>query len=386
MPDGFLPYGRQTIEDDDIAAVTNALAQDYLTTGPTVEKFEQELCKATGAKHAVAVANGTVALHLACIAADVKEGDCAIVPSLTFLATANAARYCGADVVFADVDPDTGLMTPESFQEALDKAKSNNLNVKAVFPVHLTGQPVALQQIRDIANDNGIKVVTDACHALGSQHGGKPVGCAEIEDLSCFSFHPVKTIALGEGGAITTSDEGIAKRLRTLRHHGMVTKPEAGMWFHEMQELGYNYRLTDIQCALGISQLGKLDRFLKRRAELVALYDGFFADAPSSIQTPKKISNEFVGWHLYALRIDFDEAGVTRQDVMQKLKNKNIGTQVHYIPVHTQPYYEGLYGKQDLPGAQTYYDRTLSIPLYPTLSDEDAKYVAQTLIETIGGA
>ena len=377
MPSTFLPYGRQTIEDDDIAAVSEVLKSDYLTTGPKVQEFEEELCKATGAKHAIAVANGTVALHLACIAADVKEGDCAIVPSLTFLATANAVRYCGADIIFADVDPDTGLMTAETFQQALDKAKSNNQSVKAVLPVHLTGQPVALQPIRDIADKHGIKVITDACHALGSQYGGKPVGCAEIEDLSCFSFHPVKTIALGEGGAVTTSDDAIATKLKTLRHHGMSMKPEKGMWFHEMQELGYNYRLTDIQSALGISQLKKLDRFLARRAELVALYDGLFADCAPIIQTPKKVSNETIGWHLYALRINFDEAGITRQSFMEKLKENNIGTQVHYIPVHTQPYYEGLYGKQDLPGAQHYYEQTLSIPLYPTLSDDDAKEVVE---------
>lgn len=373
----MLPYGRQTIEDDDIAAVTEALTGDFLTTGPKVQEFEDALCKATGAKYAVAVANGTVALHLACMILNLQKGDWAIVPAITFLATANAVRYCGADVIFADVDPDTGLMTAETFQEALDKAKTENKNVKAVLPVHLSGQPVPLQPIKDIADQHGIKVITDACHALGSQYGGKPVGCAEIEHLSAFSFHPVKTIALGEGGAVTTNNEQTANDMRRLRHHGIVAKPDQGMWYHEMPELGYNYRLTDIQCALGISQLNKLDRFLERRAELVSLYDGLFADMAPIIKTPKRISNEFIGWHLYALRIDFDAIKMTRQQVMEKLKEFGVGSQVHYIPVHTQPYYEGLYGKQTLKGAEHYYAHTLSIPLYPTLTDDNAKSVAK---------
>ena len=373
----MLPYGRQTIEDDDIAAVTEALTSDYLTTGPKVQEFEEALCKATGAKYAVAVANGTVALHLACMMIGLKKGDWAIVPAVTFLATANAVRYCGADVVFADVDPDTGLMTAETFQETLNQARIEKKNVKAVLPVHLSGQPVPLQPIKDIADKYGIKVITDACHALGSQYGGKSVGCAEIEHLSAFSFHPVKTIALGEGGAVTTNNEEIANDMRRLRHHGIVTKPDQGMWYHEMPELGYNYRLTDIQCALGVSQLKKLDRFLERRAELVSLYDGLFADMAPIIKTPKRISNEFIGWHLYALRIDFEAIKMTRQQVMEKLKEFGIGSQVHYIPVHTQPYYESLYGQQTLKGAEHYYEHTLSIPLYPTLTDDNARSVVE---------
>lgn len=377
----MLPYGRQTIEDDDIAAVSDALTSDFLTTGPRVEQFEEELKKITGAKYAVAVANGTVAPHLACIAAGLKESDCAIVPSLTFLATANAVRYCGADVVFADVDPDTGLMTADTFSQALAKTDKKP---KTVLPVHLTGQPVDLKEIRAIADDNNMTVIADSCHALGTQYGGKPIGCGEFEHLSTFSFHPVKTIAMGEGGAVTTNDKEAADKVRRLRHHGIIPKPEVGPWYHKVEELGYNYRLSDIQCALGISQLKKLDRFLKRRAELVALYDELFKDMAPIIRRPKRVTEEFIGWHLYALLINFAEAGTTRKDVMMALKEKGIGSQVHYIPVHTQPYYKNLYGEQNLEGAQTYYEHTLSIPLYPTLSDDDAQRVAETFKSILG--
>lgn len=377
----MLPYGRQTIEEDDIAAVAETLKSDFLTTGPRVEEFEKSLCAATGAKYAVAVANGTVAPHLACITAGLKEDECAIVPSLTFLATANAVRYCNADVIFADVDPDTGLITAETFKEALKKADKTP---KAVLPVHLTGQPVDLKSIRTIADKNNITVIADSCHALGTQYAGKPIGCGQFEHISTFSFHPVKTIAMGEGGAVTTNDKDIADRVRTLRHHGIIPKPEIGPWYHEMEELGYNYRLSDIQCALGVSQMNKLERFLKRRAELVALYDDLFKDCGPVLQTPKHVSDEFIGWHLYALRIDFDQAGITRKDVIEKLKENGVGSQVHYIPVHTQPYYESLYGKQDLPGAQTYYDHTLSIPLYPTMTDDDAHKVVESFKSILG--
>lgn len=379
MRDTFLPYGRQTIEEDDIEAVSETLRSDFLTTGPKVQEFEEALRKATGAKHAIAVANGTVAPHLACIMAGLDSDCYAIVPSITFLATANAPRYCGAHVIFSDVDPETGLMTAQNFEDALNKAHKENKKVKAVLPVHLTGQPADLKSIRALADQHDITVIADSCHALGSHYDGHPVGAGIVEHFSTFSFHPVKTIAMGEGGAVTTNNDMAAQKIRELRHHGMIPMPENGPWFHEMRELGYNYRLSDIQCALGVSQLSKLDQFLKCRAEIVAMYDEGFKGLAPVLQIPKRASDEFIGWHLYALKIDFDALGISRADFMGKLKEKNIGSQVHYIPIHTQPYYQGLYGQQSLVGAEHYYEKTLSIPLYPTMTNEDASFVIENI-------
>lgn len=380
----FLPYGRQTIEADDIAAVAESLAGDYLTTGPKVAEFEKEFCKVVQAKHSIVVGNGTHALHLACLAADLGKGDYAIVPSVTFLATANAVRYCGADVLFADVDPDTGLMRPEDALAVIEKNPGKN--IKAMLPVHLTGQTVDLKKLRDICDKHGMVMIADAAHAVGSQSGGFPVGAGIYEHMSIFSFHPVKTIALGEGGAVTTNDDVMAKRMRTLRGHGMEQKPEQGPWYYSMEDIGYNYRVTDFQCALGLSQLAKLDRFIARRRALADVYDSLLADLAPVILPPHRVNKEDPAWHLYAVRIDFDKLGMTRSELMAALRERNIGTQVHYIPVSSQPYYTGLYGQQDLPGARYYYEHTLSLPLFPLMEDSDAAYVAQTLKEICGVA
>ena len=380
----MLPYGRQTIDDDDIAAVTEALKSDFLTTGPKIAEFEEALCAVTDAKHAVACSNGTTALHLAALALGIKEGDHVIVPSLTFLATANASRYCGADVVFADVDPETGLMGVGHFEEALSRCPEQS--AKAVFPVHLTGQCADLKAISAFAEERGIKVVTDSCHALGGSCNDSPVGSGTYTDLSTFSFHPVKTIAMGEGGAITTDNEEYADKMRGLRNHGMMKKPESGPWMYEMEEMGYNFRVTDIQCALGLSQLKKLGRFIARRKELVALYDDLLKPLASVVQPPLKLDHCDPAWHLYAVRIDFDQAGINRAQLMKKLAESGVGTQVHYIPVHTQAYYRKLYGDVVLPGANHYYERTLSLPLYPALNDEDVALVVEQLKKAIGAS
>lgn len=382
-PRAFLPYGRQTIEADDIAAVTESMAGDYLTTGPKIAEFEKAFCQTVNAKHCIVVGNGTHALHLACIAAGLGEGDYAIVPAVTFLATANAVRYCGADVLFADVDPKTGLMRPE---DALAVIKKNpEKNIKAMLPVHLAGQTVDVRALREICDQNGIIMITDAAHAVGSSASGEMVGAGIHEHMSIFSFHPVKTIALGEGGAITTNDDAMAKRMRTLRGHGIEQKPEMGPWYYSMQDIGYNYRVTDFQCALGLSQLAKLDRFIARRRSIANMYDKLLAELAPLILTPHRVSNEEPAWHLYAVRMDFDKLGMTRADLMNVLRERSIGTQVHYIPVSDQPYYIDLYGEQDLPGAAYYYEHTLSLPLFPLMTDEDVIYVVQTLKEICGG-
>lgn len=374
----MIPYGRQSIDEDDIAAVTAALEGDFLTTGPKVADFEQALAEATGAKEAVACSNGTTALHLACMIAGLGEGDAAIVPSLTFLATANAVRYCGAEVIFADVDPETGLMRPEDMEEALKRA--GDMRVKAVLPVHLAGQGVDLPALREISDQHGLRIIADSCHALGGEINGGKAGACRYEDMATFSFHPVKTIATGEGGAVTTNNSEWAARMRTWRSHGMVRKPDIGPWAYEMAELGYNYRITDIQCALGLSQLKKLDRFVARRKKLVAHYIERLAPLAPVIRPPEIANAENnPGWHLFSARIDFAKLGMNRAALMSFLIEHGIGTQVHYIPVHTQPYYKNRYGALALPGADAYYERTLSLPLYPDLSEADIDYICKTL-------
>lgn len=378
----MLPYGKQDIDEDDIKAVTDALRGDFLTTGPKIAEFEEALCAVTEARYAVACSNGTTALHLAALALGLGADDIVIVPSVTFLATANAVRYCGAEIVFSDVNSETGLMEVEHLEDALSRCK--NKKIKAVFPVHLTGQCVDINTLSTTAKNRGLSVVLDACHALGGTYKNKSVGAAEHEDMSTFSFHPVKTIAMGEGGAITTNDEKHAAHMKNLRNHAMVkTRPEEP-WYYEMSELGYNYRITDIQCALGLSQLKKLDRFVARRRALVALYDKLLAPLSPILKTPHKIPDCHPAWHLYSIRIDFKKLGIDRATIMMMLQKRGIGTQVHYIPVHQQPYYKERYGDITLPGADEYYERTLSLPLFPAMTEENVHQVVHALSDILG--
>jgi UDP-4-amino-4,6-dideoxy-N-acetyl-beta-L-altrosamine transaminase len=390
---GFLPYGRQLIEADDIAAVVEALQAEMLTTGPRVEAFEAAFCEATGAAHAVACSNGTAALHLAMLAAGVGPGDAVVVPSVTFLATANSARLAGAEVVFADVDPDTGLMTAETLAEAMSRSA---LPVKAVAPVHLAGRTVHLPSIAVQAAEVGATVIEDACHALGTEMdfglGPERVGDGRHASLACFSFHPVKTIATGEGGMVTTSHPALAERLREGRSHGMTRDPGRferadgadEPWWYEQQSLGLNYRLPDLNCALGISQLNKLDRFVARRRDLAAAYDAALAPLAPLISLPPLAEGQDPALHLYVALIDFRAAGVSRTEVMARLKARGIGTQVHYIPVHRQPYYADRYGQISLFGAEAWYDRCLSLPLFPGMTEADPARVAGALAEALG--
>lgn len=374
----FLPYGRQTIEDDDINAVVETLQSDFLTTGPRVQEFEQLLAKKVGSKEAIVVGNGTQALHLACLQIGLKKGDFVIVPTITFLATANAVRYCDADIIFSDVDPDTGLLTPEIFEKTI--LENTDKKIKVVMPVHLGGNIVDLEKIKNIARQHNIKVIADSCHALGGSLNHKPIGSCYYEDMSTFSFHPVKNVAMGEGGAITTNNLEYAQNIRYLRSHGMILNNHLNPWFYEMPNLGFNYRATDIQCALGISQLKKLDRFIAKREELANLYNNKLSGVSEYIKTPASLGENIKsGWHLYALRIDFKGLGITRADFMHELRGYNIGSQVHYIPVSSQPYYKKMYGEHDLPGASYYYNSTLSIPLFPEMTSEDIERVVNSI-------
>lgn len=394
----FLPYGRHLIEDDDIASVASVMKGDFLTTGPATLAFEQTLAEKTGADNAVVCSSGTAALHLAALALELGPGDAVVVPSITFLATANAARYVGADVVFADVDPDTGLMRPDDFQAAIERAPSA---VKAVFPVHLAGQSPDMPGLAEIARNNNIAVVEDACHALGSSYQAgnsqSTVGSCLHSDIAAFSFHPVKTIAMGEGGALTTNNEKLARRLKRFSSHGMIREPEsfvdndmafddqdaANPWYYEMQEMGFNYRASDIHCALGLSQLKKFDRFAGRRKYLAKLYDKTISPLSPLVRPLGRMPGCDPVWHLYVVLIDFAKASVSRADLMRLMRDKGIGTQVHYIPVHRQPYYQKLYGDVRLPGAERYYERCLSLPLFPGMDDGDVDRVVSVLTDAL---
>jgi UDP-4-amino-4,6-dideoxy-N-acetyl-beta-L-altrosamine transaminase len=394
MTDRFLPYGRQVLDEEDIAAVTAVLRGDWLTTGPMVEKFEGGLAAKVGARFAVACSSGTAALHLATLAAGLKNGERAVVPSLTFLATANAVRYADAEVIFADVDSETGLLRAVDVEVAIDGARGL---VSAVLPVHLAGQCVDMPAIAAIAKARGLAIIEDACHALGSTYTADgetiSVGSCRHSDMAVFSFHPVKAITTGEGGAVTTNDLRLYKKLKLLRSHGMTRNPAEfenpelafaadggpNSWYYEMPEVGFNYRASDINCALGLSQLGKLDRFVERRRALVATYDRLLAPLAPAILPPERAPNCNTAWHLYAPRIQFREIGIEREALMNRLRSVGIGTQVHYIPVHLQPYYRRRHGEQQLPGAMHYYRATLSLPLFPEMTDDDVLRVVNAL-------
>ncbi|MGB0748817.1 MAG: UDP-4-amino-4,6-dideoxy-N-acetyl-beta-L-altrosamine transaminase, partial [Magnetospiraceae bacterium] len=369
----FLPYGKQSISDEDVAAVAEVLRSDFLTTGPMVPKFEAAFAEATQAKHAIAVSSGTAALHLAALAAGLGPGKTAIVPAITFMATANAALYTGASVTFADVDPETGLLTAHTLREALGRAGG----AAAILPVHYAGRCVDMAQVMSAAKAYGARVIEDACHAVGGiQANGRPVG-AGPGHMAIFSLHPVKTIAAGEGGVITTRDDDLAQKLRVLRNHGMdresalrpelATAPDGSRnpWYHEMVALGFNYRLSDIHAGLALSQLSRLKTFVSRRRALVDRYREKLAPLAPIVLPPTPVPDGVPAWHLCAARINFDAAGRSRASVMHALRDLGVGTQVHYIPVHMQPFYLQNQGSLSLPGAETFYARTLSLPLFP---------------------
>ncbi|WP_448207956.1 UDP-4-amino-4,6-dideoxy-N-acetyl-beta-L-altrosamine transaminase [Azospirillum sp. sgz302134] len=404
----FLPYGRQDIDSSDIDAVTEVLRGDWLTQGPAVEAFERALAERTGAAHAVACANGTAALHLAMLALGlgangIEAGDAVVVPSVTFLATANAARYVGAEVAFADVDPATGLMGPDHAAAAVARAEAAGWRVRALAPVHFAGQTADMAGLSALAARHGLTIVEDACHAIGSEDvraDGRtvPVGSCAAAAMAAFSFHPVKTVAAGEGGAVTTNDPELAARLRRFRNHGMERDPAgfedpeaafdadgaANPWYYEMAEPGFNYRLTDLQSALALSQMKRLDAFVARRRQLMDLYASRLAPLAPLVLPAARVPWCRPAWHLCAVRIDFEAAGRPRARVMAELRARGIGSQVHYIPVHRQPHWRRRYGELALPGADGHYARTLSLPLFPAMEDRDVDRVVTALAEALG--
>lgn len=367
-----LYYGRQWINEDDIAAVEDVLRGDLITCGPKVDEFETALCDYTGAKHAVAVNSGTSALHCACIAAGIGEGDEVITTPITFAASANCALYCGAKPVFADIDPETYNIDPDSIRAHItDKTR-------AVVAVDYTGQAVKIDEIRKICDENGLVFIEDAAHSIGTSYNGRKVG--SLADMTCFSFHPVKTITGGEGGAILTNDDELYKKLVLAHTHGithdesmMEGAPHEGMWYYEMISLGYNYRMTDFQAALLISQLSRIDSFVARRKEIVKIYDEEFANVPQLI-VQKEIPESDTTRHLYVIRLNFDNISCTRREFFDAMSAENVQCQIHYVPVYWFPYYEHLGYKKGLcPKAEEVYKGIMSIPLYPKMTDRDVE-------------
>ncbi len=390
-----LPYGRQLIEDDDVAAVVEALRGELLVQGARAEAFERALAAKVGSAQAVTCSSGTAALHLALAALDVGPGEACVVPAVTFLSTATAALLCGAQVVFADVDPATGLMTAETLAEALDRAGPA---AKVALPVHLGGRMCDMSALAHVAEARGVTLIEDACHALGSaREGVGRAGGSRFSAASVFSFHPVKTIACGEGGAATTNDPALADRMRRLRNHGVTRDPAlmvdaelsldgagaANPWSYEQTELGFNYRMTEMEAALGLSQLGKLDRFQARRLSLARAYDALLAPLSPLVRPVSAEADETPCPHLYSVAIDFPRLGVSRATLMRDLAARGVGTQVHYIPVYRQPAFVARYGPQRLEGAEAYYAANLALPLFPAMDEADVQRVALELARAL---
>jgi UDP-4-amino-4,6-dideoxy-N-acetyl-beta-L-altrosamine transaminase len=385
----MIQYGKHWIDDDDIAAVTKVLKSDFLTQGPEVNVFEKALADFLEARFAVAVANGTAALHLAVKALDLEKGRQGLTCPNTFAASANCLVYNGLEPGFVDIDEKSYCMDPTELEKRITP------RTKVIIPVHFAGQPADMEPIKDIAIKRNLHVIEDASHAIGSKYeNGRKVGTCYYAEMCTFSFHPVKTIATGEGGAITTNRKDLYEKLILLRNHGITKNPSKfkidfsnppNPWYYEMLDLGFNYRLTDIQAALGSSQLKKIDSFIQRRREIVARYNGAFKNIPW-LTTPYEREKVFSAFHLYVLKIDFGQIGKSRGQVMEELKAKGVGTQVHYIPVHLQPYYREHFGfkEGDFPRAERYYSQCLSIPLYPKMTDDEINQVIHAIMELKG--
>ncbi|MFC5700863.1 UDP-4-amino-4,6-dideoxy-N-acetyl-beta-L-altrosamine transaminase [Cohnella faecalis] len=380
MREKMLPYGCQQIDDDDVAAVVDILRSAWLTQGPAIERFERDIADYSGAKHAVAFANGTAALHGACYAAGIGQGDEVITSPLTFVASSNCVLYCGGKPVFADIRPDTYNLDPQAVLEQItDKTK-------AIIPVDFSGQPAEMDAFSAIARDHGLVVIEDAAHSLGAEYGGRRTG--SLADMTMFSFHPVKHITTGEGGIIVTDSAEYADRLRAFRSHGITRDPgqllrNDGPWYYEMQSLGYNYRITDLQAALGSSQLKKLDTFVARRREIAAAYTGALAGVPG-LQVPYQHPDTNSSWHLYVLRWKKDILPGGRDRAFDILRSLNIGVHVHYIPVYQQPYYQSIgYETTVCSHAEAYYSEALSLPIFPGMTDRDVQDVIDAVLETV---
>ncbi|MBX3503981.1 MAG: UDP-4-amino-4,6-dideoxy-N-acetyl-beta-L-altrosamine transaminase [Parvibaculum sp.] len=390
----MIPYGRQSIGDDDVRAVTDALTSGWLTQGPAVPRFEDALCKAAGAAHAVAVTNATSALHMACLALGLGPGDIGWTAPNTFVASANCILYCGAEVDFVDIDPVTRNMSVAALETKLEKAKQDGKLPRVVIPVHFAGHSCDMAAIGALSEKYGFRVIEDASHAIGGAYEGKPVGDCRYSDITVFSFHPVKIVTTGEGGAALTQNERLARKLRLLRSHGITREhralpaQNAGDWYYEQQMLGYNFRMTDIQAALGASQMTRLGAFIETREALAARYDTLLKDLP--LRLPARETKVRSAWHLYVVEIEGgqdtapEDHGAERARIFARMREAGIGVNVHYIPVHWQPWYRDLgFRPGDFPAAETYYRRALTLPLFASLTHEEQDYVVKRLGEAL---
>ena len=380
----MIPYGRQNLDQADIDAVVAVLQSDWLTQGPTLEHFEEAMANRCQAAYAVAVCNATAALHIACLAAGLGPGDRLWTTPNTFLASANCGRYCGALVDFVDIDPLTWNLDACALAAKLEEAERDGTLPKVLVAVAFSGQSCDMRKIAQLSERYGFTVIEDASHAVGASYAGRPVGCGEFASMTVFSFHPVKIITSGEGGMVLTNRPELAQRLQRLRSHGMtrdaqqMTEPSHGPWYYQQIELGFNYRMTDLQAALGLSQLNKLDDFIARRRERAARYNHLLAGLP--LVLPGLQPEAESAWHLYVVRLQLDSITLGHRQVFEGLRAAGIGVNLHYIPVHLQPYYRDLgFAAGDFPQAERYYAEAISLPMFPTLSDEQQDYVVEQL-------
>ena len=386
----FIPYGRQDIRQQDIDSVVEVLTSDFLTQGPIVPRFEDEVARKVGAKFAVAVNSATSALHLACLALGLGKGDYLWSSPITFVASLNCALYCGAQVDFVDINPSSFNLCPQSLKEKLEIAKKQNKVPKVIVTVHFTGQSCEMDSIRSIANDYGIKIIEDASHAIGGKYRREYIGSCRYSDVAVFSFHPVKIITTGEGGMAVTNDSVLADAMRSLSSHG-ITRDHSKMkdrgqienpWYYEQLNLGFNYRLTEMQAALGLSQLNRLDEYVAVRNNWADNYDKVFENTP--VRTPAQSPECYSSRHLYIVRINPKACGITRNKLFNLLRDANIGVNVHYIPVHLQPYYYDLgFREGDYVNAESFYREALTLPLHPNLDEVQFNYIIDTLLDAL---
>jgi len=383
-----ISYGRQDISQQDIDAVVEVLRSDFLTQGPKVPEFEQQVARYCGAGHGVAVNSATSALHIACMALGIESGDIVWTSSNTFVASANCARYCGADVDFVDIDPLTWNLCPDRLAKKLDEAEKSNRLPKVVIPVHLCGQSCDMAAIHALAQRYRFRIIEDASHAIGGLYRDQPVGNCRYSDITVFSFHPVKIITTAEGGMAMTNSEELAMHMTRLRTHGITRDSEQmkqkpiGSWYYEQLELGFNYRMTDLQAALGISQFSRLNQFVERRNFLATRYDKFLNELP--VKRPSLIEHAYSSWHLYPVRLQLENTQRSHREVFEGMRAAGIGVNVHYIPVHLQPYYQELgFREKMFPMAEAYGRDAISLPMFPLLSDEEQVYVVNTLAELL---
>ena len=384
----FIPYGKQNINQEDIDAVVAVLQSDFLTQGPQVPLLEKSVADLVGAQHALAVNSATSALHIACLALGLGEGDILWTSPITFVASSNCALYCGATVDFVDIDPQTYNMSIAALRTKLAAAKRVQKLPKIVIPVHLCGQPCDMAEIHALSQEYGFKVIEDASHAIGGKYKNTDIGSCHYSDITIFSFHPVKIITTAEGGMAVTNDAELAQKMDLFRSHGVTRNPELmtkapeGPWYYQQVALGYNYRMTELQAALGVSQLHRLQEFVSKRHQIAQQYDELLQDLP--IVLPYQLPETYSGLHLYVIQLKLDAISKTRQEVFEALRAKNIGVNVHYIPVHTQPVYQDMGFKAgDFPKAEAYYEAAISLPMYPDLSDEQMGYIYQALKEVL---